>query len=419
MARWHVKTKLFEKRFVFLIWASSVEIYSIYLKMAFQLYGISFSQLVYKHNVCVPFLFQVRMNTTLAYGISSSHGNITAPTICRDEFGAISNQYIVPVLCVFGILGNVLSLTILMSDRIKEAPYIYIRALAISDTSALLVSFPFIVFCGDCKYYNWIWYQIYIFIPVMNYFLATGVWITVTMTIERFIIVKFPLWARSRCTRFGIYIRIFMILVAALLLCIPRFFAYTHTNGHPDNYQLRPTAFKESSIYSAIDVFAIVSLHFLPLLILGVINVFLIYEVRNATTVRKRLNIRNNHETEFQNDQIRLTVTLISIVVLSLCFIGPATVSDILMYAGFNKSNNCVYQFIRNLANFFLFCMLSLNFILYCAFNKRFVAIMKSFLRSGRLNRDAPSYRLGRSFRTTEGTYLWYHRHHSDVHFIA
>ena len=340
------------------------------------------------------------MNSTSTENILATN---TSTTAIDKSFERICYLYIGPVLCVFGVFGNILSLIVLTSGKLREAPYLYIRALAISDAGALLVSFPFMVFYGSTSY-NVGWYTNYVFLPLVNSLTACSVWITVTMTIERFIVVKFPLWARSGCNRFGARVRIWAIVIAAFLTGIPRFFAYNIISADNVHYKLWPTDFRKSEIYYGLDVFCIISLHFLPLIILGIINTFLIHEVQNAKTIRMELNIRNNHESEFQRDQIRLTVTLISIVVLSLCFIAPATVSDILSYSSYHKTSDSgrrVSYIVRVLANVMLWCSLSLNFVLYCAFNKRFTVALKDIFHRGYSRvRNYPKTEIGRSFKT-------------------
>ena len=318
-------------------------------------------------------------------------------------------KYVGPILCVFGVLGNVLSLLVLTRDRLKDAPYVYLRALAATDMMALLVSFPFMVFSIGSYAYPWKWYESYVFLPFANLFTASSVWITVTMSIERFIVVKFPLWAKWRCTRVGAKTRVCVILFTAFLLSIPRYFAYSITQIG-SGYILKSTPFRLSEFYYWMDVFCIASFHFLPLLILGFINVFLIYEVQNARMIRRELNIRNNRESEFQKDQRRFTVTLISIVVLSLCFIVPATVSDIFMYTKFHRKPNgqTVSRIVRSTANVLLWCSLSFNFLLYCAFNRRFVRVMKHSLGRSffKVRNYSRSKKFGRSFKSSNSTYL-------------
>ncbi|KAK3092011.1 hypothetical protein FSP39_024435 [Pinctada imbricata] len=321
----------------------------------------------------------------------------------------ICNQYIGPILCAFGIIGNTLSLIVSLYGKLRDPPYLYIRALAVMDTCALLVSFPFMVFSIGSTSYHWKWYEAYLFIPLANFFTASSVWITVTMTIERYVVVKFPIWAKSGCSRCGVHFRIWMVLCAATLNCIPRFFTYTVNHVSNGSYKLKPTPFRKGNVYYGIDIFCIIFLHFFPLVILGIGNALLILEVRRAQKARKVLNIRNNRETEFQKDQRRLSITLISIVVLSLCFIVPATVSDIFLYSKFHKrpSGRQISRVVRNLANVLLWCNLSFNFILYCAFNKRFVRILRKMI-SLRPLRDKNNLLISTraSMKTTDTTFL-------------
>ncbi|KAK3089488.1 hypothetical protein FSP39_003990 [Pinctada imbricata] len=315
-------------------------------------------------------------------------------------------KYLGPTLCALGIIGNTISLFVLTRDQIKEGSYLYLKALAVTDMFALAVSFPFMVFCMGSVSYYWKWYECYVFLPFANMFTAASVWITTVMTIERFIVVKFPLWSRWRCTRFGAQVRILIVLVIALTISIPRYLAFTIT-PFGSGYRLARTPFQESKAYYVLDMFCIATLHFLPLFILGIVNTVLIYEVQNARIIREELNIRNNQESEFQKDQRRFTITLISIVVLFLCFILPATVSDILLYSKFGLQPNGfqIMRTIRNIANVLLWCSLSFNFLLYCAFNKRFVRVLRNSVGRGIFRFRNYSFR-ARSVKTSNSTTL-------------
>lgn len=310
--------------------------------------------------------------------MNGSYINQTYPKE-SDLVDTICNKYAGPAMCLFGTFGNVLNLMVLTRKHLKESPYAYLKALAITDLCALVLSFPFMVFSRGSFLYSWKWYDAYVFIPLVNFFTFASLWVTVIMTIDRFIFVRYPLWARQRCNRFKAQVRIWIIMVIAVLFTIPRFFCY---DIHEVNskYYLSPTPFRNSNHYSVMNVVCIVLIHFSPLLILSAINVYLIVAVQKARLVREELNIRNNKETEWQKDQKRFTITLISIVMLCIISILPAAICDLLELT---KRGLHVYKILRNISNFLMVCNLSMNFVLYCAFNKRFVCVLKRVLGKG------------------------------------
>ncbi|KAK3091298.1 hypothetical protein FSP39_018752 [Pinctada imbricata] len=305
--------------------------------------------------------------------------NGTTPLQIDDLVELVCYKYVGPTLCVIGVIGNFISLLVLSGDQLKESPYVYLRALATTDMLALLFSFPFMVFCIGTTNYFWRWYEIYVFIPLVNFFTASSVWITAAMTIERLLFVRHPLWARWRCNRNNAQFRIWIIVVFAVIISVPRFFCY-EIKEEDKKAGILPTDFRYSTFYYVLDIFAIVTLHFIPLIVFSVINVYLVCELQHAKVLREELNLRSNRETEWQMDQRRFTVTLISIVLLSIMSILPAAIADIFLHAKFGYH---LLRTLRNVSNLLLWCNLSMNFLLYCAFNKRFVRALTGMFDAG------------------------------------
>lgn len=292
----------------------------------------------------------------------------------RDIADLVLNNYIGPILCVFGICGNILNLIILFKGHLNESPYLYLKILAMTDMCALLLSFIHMSISGKSKSHDWQVFNAYIFFPLVNFFMAASVLLTVGVTIDRFIFVKAPLWARSYCSIHRAKTRIVLILLFTILISVPRFFCY-FVVGKDNVYTMKKTTFRSQSVYYQIYDFTCIALfHVSPLLILMFCNAYLICAVHNAKAVRQELEIRNNKEKDWQKDQRRFTITLISIVLLSIIAILPSTVGDFAQYFQISNDN---YRKLRLSGNILLLCNLSMNFLLYCAFNKRFVRVMK------------------------------------------
>ena len=127
----------------------------------------------------------------------------------------------------------------------------------------------------------------------------------------------------------------------------------------------------------------------IPMSILCVTNFYLVYAVHRARRLRKRMQIRNNMEAEWSREQTRLTITLISIVFFFMICIMPSAFSDLhVAYALFGHDQSVeefrkshVYVTFGKIANFLVFCQLSFNFVLYSAFNDKFLAVFKRMLR--------------------------------------
>lgn len=319
--------------------------------------------------------------------------NGTTPTIVRvlssddmkKKWADVIYTYLGPSICAFGILCNILNLIVLTQHQLKESPYTYLTGLAFTDLGALLLSFFYMVFSHkNVGVYFWRFFDAHIFLPVVNICTNSSVWIVVLLTIERFLFVRHPLWAKATCDRTSAKVKIVCIILLILVLNIPRFLvfkvSYT-TDGTPI---LGVTKFRQSDIFHAINwVYALV-INFIPLLILSVANIYLVIAVKRASIQREVLQIRNNKEAAWQREQVRLTITLISIVFLFIiCIIPSAFVDFPIAYALFGQGYSqsefrklAAYHISGYISNLLVWCNLSINFVLYCAFNNKFRRVM-------------------------------------------
>ncbi|CAG2249847.1 unnamed protein product [Mytilus edulis] len=320
-------------------------------------------------NVTLAVMETILLNETVVHSQftnqSDDHTNMVS-IICEN--------YIGPTLCVFGIVGNILNLIILYKGALNDSPYLYLKALALTDMLALLLSFIHLTVSRKSNLYGWKFFDAYFFFPIVNSLTASSVWLTVGMSIDRLLYVKAPLWARAQFSLKKAKGRIILIFISTFLMTIPGFLCYSlvYTEGQ---HRINPTEFRSSTNYRIYDIACIVFFHVLPLVIFTLTNTYLICAVQRARVIRKEYDIRNNKEKEWQIDQRRFTITLISIVMMSIIAILPSTIGDFTRLLHISQSH---YQTLRQISNILLLCNLSMNFILFCAFNKRFVRGMKS-----------------------------------------
>lgn len=319
-----------------------------------------FLSLLYSNNISINFSW-IQFN-----GVLKTEDDLAVTII---------NSYVGPILCVFGICGNLLNLIILLKGNLNDSPYLYLKALAFMDLLVLCLSLVHTTYSETAASYGSQLFNAYIFFPLANLCMAASVWLTVGVTIDRLIYVKSPIWARGYCSIQRARTRIICILLLTLIISIPRFFCYK-VQGVGTLFVMEPTSFRENYLhYQIYDISCIVLFHLCPLLILILCNLYLIYAVHRARKTRRDLNIRNNRERQWQSDQFRFTITLISIVLVSIIAILPSTIGD---FAQFLPISRHGYRKLRLSSNCLLLCNLSMNFLLYCAFNKRFVNVMRS-----------------------------------------
>lgn len=314
--------------------------------------------------------------------------------------------YAIPIVCSLGIALNVINVLVLTEHYLKESPYVYLRALSVVDLSALFMSTIFFIFTKPRESRNFmvsdgspgrdfgIVYGAYIFFPLSNLCISSSTWIVVTLTVERYLFIRYPLWARDRCTPNMAKLKILLLLVVLLFLNVPRFMMYhvvaeKDPSGTEVRLHLKPTRFRHSSLNTAFLWVYTIVFGVVPLLILCFSNSYLVYAVRRARRQRQRLDIRNNMEANWTREQTRLTLTLIAIVFLAVVCILPSAFGDVVLMSYLVSRSHALHSFqsssfyliFRAISNFLLICNMSLNFVLYSAFNDKFVRVMRRMVR--------------------------------------
>ena len=341
------------------------------------------------------------MSTPVTSEMPSTHGNnisqAFAPASPKlDLTERVMSDYIQPAICVFGILCNLLNLLILTRPRLKESPYTYLIGVAVSDLGVLVTVFIGTVVSQriGIGLYGWQIFNAFIFLPFANMFSNSSIWITVFLTIERWVSVKFPLKAKKYCTKKlarGIMVAVAIVM---FLINIPRFFCRTivQTNGTDVDYTVVSSSFERSDAYKIITWLYIVCILFIPCLILIVLNTCLLYVVYQANKNRSELNgtNENNIAVHISREQFRLTVTCASIICLFLvCVIPTALANPPVALALFSQDKapeeffqSSFYRILRIVTNTLLTFNLSLNFVLYCFFNQKFFKTLEHLVRA-------------------------------------
>lgn len=336
--------------------------------------------------------------------------NQTNETSAQPNPFPIIYRYLTPTICFIGIICNIFNLLVLSQYELKESPYTYLCGLACSDLNALLLSFILFVFGWKSDNYYWKAYECYIFFPLVNVFTTSSVWLTVMLTIERFLFVRYPLWAKAKLDRASAKVKVFCIYVAALLINIPRCLVFKVDKNSKGGYIRTSTAFRNGNIFFVTHWVHNALIHFLPLIILSIANIYLVVAVQKARLDRKKLDIRNNREAAAHREQSRLTITLISIICLMLLALIPSAFAD-LPVASFvfgpkfgPEYKDSGYYLLQYISNTLVLCNMSLNFVLYCAFNARFRRAMSRMVRrwTKRLQNRNQSFLLLVNFRSSD-----------------
>jgi hypothetical protein len=234
--------------------------------------------------------------------------------------------YLIPFICMFGIICNLINLSVLKNPKLRESPYTYLTGLAICDLLTLVSSFSITFTRG-----NWFesfqsvtivyWLKLFerkCFLPIANIFSALSVTITVALTVERYFFIKLPMKANAYCSpKFARKI-ILILIFLVFMFRLPMFFFWSVTKVHKEEFVNNTTRKFElfeiksiknyqefQKIYFTISFFIF---EIIPFFILFFFNMKLIMLVKRAN--REFLRLRNNSTSVFYSPAAAAVLTI-------------------------------------------------------------------------------------------------------------
>ena len=319
------------------------------------------------------------------------------------------------IIISIGFVFNILNLYVLLNSKLKESPYTYLKFLAASDLGALSI-FGFEKLRETAKKLIKFNYSdetfIYVITPLMNIFLSCSMYVTLALTIERFIFVHLPFKAVTFCRKSIARFICTLVSIFSLIRYIYLPFMY-------EKSQCVPGAWIQKSIKS-IDIYEFLVSFAIPYLIILAVNISLIINLNTNYYITEVNNLNSNqklnssfifkykrsskpnllfHRTsnvrELKNNK-KLNRTLIMILcVLLICylpsFLFEESFADVIFGQDkYDQSDSSTRSFqIKaigyrvSLTCIYINC--SCNFLIYCISNKKFKTsfkrlIIKSFL---------------------------------------
>ena len=308
------------------------------------------------------------------------------------------NIIFVPAFVLFGIVGNILSIVITNSGQVNfgfPSTKLFIRALAVADISYLLgatlfqtlrtVQFdsPWLAVDVFPQLYRYVW-------PYMASVQTTETWLVVAIAVDRYIAVSRPLKAIRLCTKTMACVTIAVILTSSIAFNIPHWLEFNAESKQDpctgrETVSIEATRLFESLVYQ-VTYWSVLTMIFrfsVPLIVLLVLTARLIATLRTAAINRAQLTLsistqgaRVDIKKARESDQV--TKVLMSVVVV---FILCETIEFFMhllqtlrwTWPAYEKWENADVQVsVNTIGNLTLVISASVNFVLYCAFAKRF-----------------------------------------------
>ncbi|XP_022314670.1 FMRFamide receptor-like [Crassostrea virginica] len=325
---------------------------------------------------------EINFALNLSYGdtayLQDNWGNNTA---LQNAFYMqyVVNGIVLPILAVFGVLGNILTMIVLWRREMHSTTILFLRALVLTDTGIIVVvaatvtPFTLSFFHAELGYFKDVVYP-NVFTPVTYIVMVIqqcNVWITVSVSVERYISICHPFKAAKICTKRRTWIILFAICVISVIYNIPRCFASrTKSPCSPNDtslcYMLVDTTFGKTTFYTKVYMVWMyaVLIYIIPLTLLAVLNCLIIMELMRMRARRIGTNIQDDNEAN-------LSLVLVLIVIVFICCQTPGLFSqfdflfDPIVFLQWIAFGNTL--FVTNS---------SVNFLIYTAVGRRFRKVL-------------------------------------------
>ena len=364
--------------------------------------------------------------------------NTTAMMTSYEEIraGEISHFFMAiatPVVCSFGVLGNILNLVVLTLEKYQRtlskmelSAHMGLIALAFSDFMFCLLALLFTLLPlkdvyapGDyVVFYDWLGGG---FITV---FIVISTWLIVVMAGERYMAVCHPFKARKLISLRKTRISITVIFVLCALCTVPIFLekeiGVVQCDSNSTMLRIEDRKMFTRSIVAVRRLAWSVCFDFIPCAALIYFNIILIIKIRKAKQLRQNMaplqrdkkkavrpakrngSVKFSRELTVQhtshsqsssfthsNASGKLTVqltrkraadsalnsvtaTLVAVVLLFLILVSPCELLKFVLEYAVSSVDKYKVKLVRSVTNFMQALNFSTNFVLYCAINKSF-----------------------------------------------
>uniref|UniRef100_A0A915CR06 G-protein coupled receptors family 1 profile domain-containing protein n=1 Tax=Ditylenchus dipsaci TaxID=166011 RepID=A0A915CR06_9BILA len=371
-----------------------------------------------------------------------SKGN--ASEICLNERQMLlsANQvemvvlgYLVPLLILFGVTGNLINLTVLMAKGMKTRSNTLLATLAIADMAFLLFMLPHCMAHYKWLAFNNIFRQFYFtskmhLIAFLNWSSAAAIWLILTICMERLIGIRYPLSVRKHRAKHT-HLLILGIVMFTGLLTFTTTSVMTASSSHfvialkytlfvflwtlickwPKNISNTHSNLLRYYVRWSQPINAVFVV-FLPTVVVVLSNILLIHTLRQ----RQKLLLCSTHENivsvsalpsnlvsrsslqakqaQSSSLQIRVEhkVTFTVCAIVSCFTITQAPSAIVTLATGFIEIDISKYQMhLITITTFMIAVGKSLNFVLFCLssanFRQRLMAMMKARFDKSNSNR--------------------------------
>lgn len=376
-------------------------------------------------------------NTDIVFTIYSVERNSTSPVHIDTLMGSTSEApateasavkifgeyyqtihgYFSVIVCVFGIVSNLLNIIVLTRKHMKSPTNFILTALAIADmltmsTYPIMAIYLYIITSPQCETNNHSQGWMY-FILFHNLFIVTchnmAMWLTVALAVFRYIFVCQHTMAAVLCSMERARLTVIIVVTATVVTCVPNYFAYTvkdigsYFKNSNVCYWIVPSELAEQNpMYGQFVrwLFGVV-IKILPCILMAFLSTLLIIAMQQAKKRRARLLNKVSRIVDHEHQSSEHNRTTLMLVGVVICFIITEVPQGVLAWISAVDQDfwETVYLHLGDLMDILVLVNSAVNFILYCIMSQQFRNTFKSLFVCNNL-----PFGLGRKVSKTNGT---------------
>ena len=309
----------------------------------------------------------------------------SCPVSKLNTFTSTLDKHFIPVLCGFGIFGNLISIIVLRSSTLKSTFYQSLLTLAVCDILFLIsaiiestVSFENVIF---------IYLFPYFYNPLKNIVFSWETYLIMSIATERYLVVCKPLLYRKHRIRTSSFIHlltfIFPGLFLAVIINIPKFFeAELIYDKDVIDFQATELRLNIDYIFYYTHLTRLLLTGIIPAIFLVNINMLILLKVRKSVEMRRQLE-----STKWKRPSSYLVLTLTAIIMVFLVCNLPRLIMNLVEYnfiLSMYKVDECGCSLtpwwipsLMRLSHLLLTINSSINIFIYILFSKSFSQVFK------------------------------------------
>ena len=324
----------------------------------------------------------------------------------RYGFEFILYGYFMPIWTVLNIIIYSTMIHVFAKKGLTSKTHVCLIALAISDCVAPVFPsvfwFYFFVVKKEFYYVPFEWCRPFHYLTevIPRIFTYMSYFLTITLAVQRYIVIAYPFKADILCSKNMTYIMITASLLSSVIVRLIHFFHYSYIKYQIQRFDNNITeeicAFGdpdwldvEFSRYSAIlQTTHTIIVNLIPCTVLVVVECLMVKAVKTHSASRKNLNLNSTMISKIERNERRLTCTTIAVTAVLLLYKIPAVIIQILdilrTMFGVQLVRNAFDLWTTNVVlNIFYWICTPSNFVITCCLSQDFrVGLRDVFRRS-------------------------------------